>query len=363
MTPLIRATPFHSRTSAANRLNAWTNRNGWTLPLHFGDPAAEALAARLTAVVTDISWRWRVMIEGARAEELLSRLLTRNPQKLEPGQAFKALWLTDRGAVRGAGALARLGPQSFQLIATESDFVWIEQGASLFDVQVREIGGEGGLAIVGPYARKIVEAAGLNAELEPLRFGMTPLRDLEVTLSRFGEHGGYEIWCEADDAPLIWNRVVKAGEPFACVPAGVEAMDILDLEAGVPRPGRDYEAMRDGFAISPAPQDLGLLSLIDEDHTLFNGRSAMLAARNTKTRVGVQLAGDKPASHAPLLRGGRIVGETMHSLYSPALQRAIALAVVNVSDSEPGTRLTLPDGTTADVVALPFLPVPDPIAE
>jgi aminomethyltransferase len=357
MTPLIRATPFHSRAAAANRMNAWANRNGWTLAAHYGDPAAEALKARLTAAVADITWRWRVTIEGPRAEEFLTRLLTRNPAKLAPGQAFKALWLTDRGAVRGAGAIARYGRETFQLIATQPDLDWIARGVALFDMRVRAVE-EGGLAVVGNYADKIFEAAGFGDALLPLTFRKMFWRGLDITLSRFGEHGGFEIWCKADDAPIVWDRIVKAGEPFALTQAGLDAMDILDLETGVPRPERDYEAAREDFVDTPTPFELGLESLVETDHTIFNGRAAYLAAPRVRTRVGVELDVETPAPRTPLRRNGQLVGETMSSLYSPALQRAIALAVVKVSDSEQGTVLVLPDGRSARVCALPFLPVP-----
>jgi aminomethyltransferase len=359
----IRATPFHSRTAEANRLNAWTNRIGWTLAAHYGDPSAECIAARMSAVVADISWRSRIVIEGARAEEFLSRLMTRNPAKLAPGYAFKALWLTDGGGMRGAGALARFGRESFQLIASESDLDWITRGAALFDVQVRElVEEEGGLAIIGPYARKIVEAAGLDGALEALTFRKSFWRGFDVTLSRFGEHGGYELWCKADDAPIVWNRIVKAGETFALRPAGLNAMDVLDLEAGVPRPGRDYCAAREASAKSPSPFDLGLESLVEADHELFNGRTSLLSMPRAHTRVGVEWDDETSAPNAPLLRNGVRVGETMSSAYSPALQRAIALATIETSAADPGTQLTMA-GKSVRVVALPFLPAPDPIEE
>lgn len=357
MTMLVRATPFHSRAAAANRLNGWANRNGYTLAAQYGDANAEALAAHTTAAMADISWRWRVMIEGARAEEFLTRLLTRNPAKLAPGQAFKALWLTDRGAVRGAAAVARFGRESFQIIATQSDLDWIARGASLFEVQVRDVE-EGGLTIIGPYANKIFAAAGFGDPLEALTFRKNFWRGLDITLSRFGEHGGFEIWCKPDDAPVVWGRVVKAGEPFAMKPAGLNAMDVLDLEAGVPRPERDYETARDGFATAPTPFDLKLESLIDDDHLLFNGRAACFSTPRTRTRVGIEFDDDKPSSHTALLRNGQRVGQTMNSLYSPALQRAIALAIVDVAAAEPNTALVLPDGRSAQVCALPFLPSP-----
>jgi aminomethyltransferase len=358
----IRATPFHSRTAEANRLNAWINRNGCTLPAHYGDKSAEAIAARTTAAISDISWRWRLMIDGARAEEFLMRLLTCNPAKLSPGKALKALWLDDAGGVRGAGALARFGRESFLLVSTAADFVWIARAAALFDVRLHEIEGEmGGLAIVGPYARKVLEVAGIERAPEELCFRKVFWRGFDITLSRFGEHGGYEIWCDADDAPIVWTRIAKAGERFAARPAGVEAMDILDLEAGIPRPGRDFEPAQEGFAPAATPRELGLEILVEENHSIFNGRAAYLAYPKTHTRVGVEFDDETPAAHTVLMGKGGPAGRTMSSLYSPALRRAVALAVVNMSVSEPGTLLSAL-GRSARVSSLPFLPVPDPIA-
>jgi aminomethyltransferase len=355
MTLLVRATPFHGRAAASNSRNLWEVRNGWTLSSAYSNAHEEALAARLTCAFADISWRWRVMIEGPRAEEFLSRLMTRNPAKLEPGTAFKALWLNDGGAVRGAGLLARHGRESFQLVSAAADLDWIARGAALFDVRVREVlEDEGVLALIGPYAGKVLEAAQLDGALDPLSFRKLFWRGLDVTLSRFGEHGGYEIACKADDAALVWDRLAKAGAAHALKPAGVQAMDILDLEAGVPRPGRDYEPASGGFDAQPAPVELGLESLIDDDHTGFNGRFAFLAAPRGRTRVGIEFDGETPAPHTALKQGGR----TLHSLYSPALQRAIALAVVDTALAKPGTALTLADGTSARVCELPFLQSP-----
>jgi glycine cleavage system T protein (aminomethyltransferase) len=352
---LIRATPFHGRAAAANRRNLWRTREGWTLAASYGDPVAEALAPRLTVAMADITWRARTLVEGARAEEFLTRLLTRDPTKLAPGEAFKALWLADRAGLRGAGALVRMGRTSFLLVSASADDDWIARGASLFDVKTRKVAEEeGGLAIIGPYAAQVTEAAGLDAQSAALTLKKTFWRGLDVTVSRLGEHGGYEIWCNADDAHIVWDRVLHAGKPFAIRPIGLDAIDLLDLEAGVPRPGRDYTPARGGFAAEPSPVDLGLQSLVDADHATFNGRAAYLALPRTRTRVGIDLDGEVPAPRAALSLGGRMVGKTLGSAYSPALRRAIALAVVDSAAAAPGTVLRLGDGEVR-VGALPFL--------
>ena len=371
----VRATPFHARAASANRDNAWSARNGVTLSSFYDDAGDEALAARSRVAIADISWRWRAMIEGPRAGEFLSRLLTRDPMKLDPGSALKALWLGDRGGVRGAGAVARFGRESFQLISAAPDPEWIAAAASSFALVPRDISQtEGGLAIVGPYARATLAATGLDVELEPLTFRKLFWRGLDVTLSRWGEHGGYEIWCKPDDGVVVWDRLIRAGLPFGIAPAGLAAMDLLDIEAGIARPGRDYAPAREAFAKAPTPLALGLETLIDDEHKSFNGRDVWLAARTTETRrlAGLEFDGDTPAPFTPLLHDGKAVGHTLTSAFSPALRRAVALAQVDTAAAQPGTvlSLTLPSSMdvpesrkdTARVVSLPFLPAPDQIA-
>ncbi|HEY1632922.1 MAG TPA: glycine cleavage T C-terminal barrel domain-containing protein [Rhizomicrobium sp.] len=374
MTPFVQATPFHVRAAGANRDNAWVTRNGFTLSRVYDDTSEEALSARMRAGVGDISWRWRTMIEGPRAGEFLARLLTGDPMKLEPGASMKALWLSDGGGVRGACALARFGRESFQIVAALEDRDWIAQAASAFSLVPREIESEGGLAILGPYARAALTAAGLEADLEPLAFRKLFWRGLDVTLSRWGEHGGYELWCKDDDGIAVWDRLMRAGAAFGIAPVGLAALDLLDIEAGVARPGRDYMPVREGFAKDPSPLALGLERLVDDNYKSFNGREAWLRSRLVEKRrlVGIAFDGDVPASFTPLLRDGRRVGHTLTSAYSPALRHAVALAQVEVSAVPGDTKLTLtlppsrdlPELRMADVQVsgLPFLRAPEQIA-
>lgn len=369
--PFVQASPFHIRAAELNRDNSWTPRNGYTLSLAYDDAGDEALAARQRVVMADISWRWRLSIEGARAGDFLSRLLTRDPTKLEPGNALKALWLGDKGGVRGACALARFGRESFQLVSAAEDAAWIASAASAFDLKPEVVADEGGLALIGPQARAVLVAAGLEAELEPLAFRKLFWRGLDVTLSRWGEHGGYELWCKADDGIVVWDRLMRAGAAFGLQPAGLAAMDLLDIEAGVARPGRDYAPAREAFVPAPTPLALGLERLVDDTQKGFNGREAWMRARLIEKRrlVGIAFDGDMPAPFTPLMQGNKIVGHTLTSAWSPALRHAIALAQVDVAMVPAGTKLSLtlpptrdvPELRTADVRVseLPFLKAPE----
>lgn len=351
----LRATPFYARVAEANKLNAWENRNGFTLAS--GDPR-EALAARFGAVLADVSWHGRAAICGARADEFVSRLLTRDASRLRPGEALKALWLNDAGGVRGSGTMARLGAESFVLVSAMVDFGWIADAAALYGVAVRDVTEEEGvLTLLGPTAGKVLAAAGLEADLGPLALRKFFWRGLDVTLSRLGD--GYELWCVPDDALIVWDRIVKAGRAFALCPAGQGALDILDLESGSVRPGRDFAPTRDGTTREPSPQSLGLGGLVDRDH-VFNGRAGTLVAGPEKVLAGILLDSETPAPRTVLTRVGLAVGRTLDSLVSPALRRAIALAVLDADAAAPGTVLAA-GAVACRATVLPFLPIPAPL--
>ncbi|HEY8948569.1 MAG TPA: glycine cleavage T C-terminal barrel domain-containing protein [Rhizomicrobium sp.] len=364
----IRATPFHARTAASNPFNRWTTRNGFTLAQDFGDTQAEALAARANVVLADISWRWRLFAEGAHAGDFLSRLMTKNVRTLEPGRSLKALWLNDAGAVRGAGVIARYSSEQFLLVSAAQDIAWVSEAARQFSVSTRDATEEaGGVALIGPYSEAVLKAAGFEVDIPSLAFRKHFWRGLDVTLSRWGEQDGYEIWCNADDCLILWDRLMRAGAPFGIRPTGISASDILDVEAGVPRPGRDYRTATDGFATIPSPESLGLDSLIDEGHLTFNGYAAWKDARGSAitTLVAIEIDSETPAPFATLEHSGAVAGHTLTSVRSPTLRRAIALAQVKKSLAVPGTELLLrlpmsldnfePHLVAARIMALPFV--------
>jgi aminomethyltransferase len=165
---------------------------------------------------------------------------------------------------------------------------------------------------------------------------------------------------------------MSAGRQFGIMPAGVAAMDLLDLEAGVARPFLDYRPARDAEDAEPSALSLGLEKLIDDTHAGFNGRSAFLVAKPATRLVGLDIQSDQPAPFTPIALNEKPVGHTLRSFYSPSLRRAIALARLDATAIKPDTvvSLTLPPGLAvpelrkaeARVVALPFLPPPASIA-
>lgn len=355
MTAQLLATPFHARSVEANRLNAWENRGGFTLAGHYGCAEEEIMAARFGAVLCDLSWHWRVEISGARADEFVARFFTRNAAALGEGAAMDVLWLNDAGAVRGAGTVLRRRDGGFFLVSSQEDRDWLESAARLFGVEIADrTAAEGVLAVVGPAAAKLLDAAGVETALLPMRHARQDWQGISVGLSRFGL--GFEICCAADDALIVWDRLIAAGRAFAVLPAGQQALDALEFESGILRPGRDYQPSRDGFQPEPSPQSLGLCGLVERGH-FFNGRAAFLAAGPDSVLSGVIFEAATPPPDGALTTQGRQIGRVFGARWSSSL-RAIAAFAVHL-DPEVGPSVKCGD-FPGRLIRLPFLSPPTP---
>jgi aminomethyltransferase len=368
---ILRTTPFHARATEASRGNLWRTRGGFTLADSYGGAEDEALAARAGAAMADVSWRSRLLLEGARAGDCVSRLFTRDAAQLLPGESMETAWLNDDGALRGTGIVARLTTYSYLVAATHGDSDWIARAARLFGVSCRDVAvAQCGLALVGPCAASVLAAAGIGAQLALLAIAPRNWHGRKLLLSRWWH--GYEIWCTPHDALILWDGLAQAGGAYALAPIGLSAMDVLDLECGIAISGRDFAPARDQDAKEPLPRMLGLGPLIDEKHVQFNGRSAYIGGPYEQcSLMGLEIESQWPAPHTPIEVAGRTIGRTLYSAYSPALRRAIALALIDEGEALPArsVSLTLPPArcrgafsrVDATLVRLPFLPIAAPI--
>ena len=236
------------------------------------------------------------------------------------------MWLNDAGGVRGSGTIARLGADSFLLVSAVEDCDWIADAAALYDVTVRDVSEEEGvLALIGPAAGKMLAAAGLETELAPLALRKFFWRGLDVTLSRFGD--GYELWCDPDDALIVWDRIVGPDVPSRFARRASARWTFSTWKAASCGPAAISRRPATASRPSRRRSRLGLGGLVDRDH-LFNGRAG--AARSRKRSSPESCSTPKRPRRKPLsLRDGHAVGRTLGSLVSPALRRAIALAVLD----------------------------------
>ncbi len=372
---LTRETGFHPRTSALTR--NFTEYRGYWLPTKFNNHGAvdEYWACREAAVVMDLSPLRKFEVLGPDAETLMQLTCTRNMRRLAEGQAAYTALCYDHGGMLDDGVAFRMGRDRYRLITgDEFSGKWLRDQAEKRGLKVWVKSATDQLhniAVQGPKSRDIVTeivwTAPANARVDEIawfNFTIGRIGDyngIPVVVSRTGYTGelGYEIFCHPDDACAVWDAVFEAGRPHGLTPLGLEALDMLRIEAGLIFAGYEFDDQTDPF-------EAGIgFTVAAKGNEEFIGRDAVLRRRETPQRVlvGLELEGNEPAGHGDCVHaaGGRAqVGVVTSGTRSPILKKTIALCRVDVTCAAPGTEVEIGklDGhqkrIPARVVRFPF---------
>jgi aminomethyltransferase len=300
-------------------------------------------------------------------------VLTRDIRRCRPGQAQYTIWCDDRGHVNEDGVVFRRSSDEFLLTAAEPNLAYFEDSIGRNRVEITEVTHElATLAVQGPRSRRIL--SGLAPEVDRLGYfehAPAKIGAAAVTISRTGFTGdlGFEIYCDEADAPAVWDAVFDAGSPHGLIPFGQTALLMARIEAGLLLINVDFEASRfaqnDEHRSTPLELGLGwMLAGIDDDSRPFVGRRALLRARadaSSRWRMmGLVVDWEDydrkytgagmvpPKDHTPVHEDMMVyddhaerVGYATSFMYSPVLQRHIALARVRPDMATPGTRVHL----------------------
>jgi aminomethyltransferase len=346
----IYRTPFHSRTSALNRLNAWHRWKDYTVADAYFDVALEYTALRNACTVFDLSPMTKHRITGLDALAYMNRLVTRDVAKIRPGRVGYTVWCDDAGQVIDDGTIFHLTENVFRLCSQERQLDWLHAAALGFDVHiVEETDDVAALALQGPTSCAVLKRFGL-AGIETLKpFGLRnyAFEDVDLMVSRTGFTGdlGYELWIAPEHAELLWDRLFEAGSLHGLKPMGTFALEMSRIEAGFIQAGIDFlpadRAIRAGRTRSPFELDLAWL--VDFGKPVFNGRRALLAEQTRGSRyrlVKLDVEGNKPAKDAYVYDGRRnVIGAVTSYMWSPAVKASIALASVRTPWGRPGEEL------------------------
>ncbi len=371
---MIRTTPFHERTGTLNESGLWSHWSGYLAAEKYSlSEKFEYFAVRNAAGVLDSSPLFKYRFTGAGAERFLAGVLARDPRTLAPGHAQYTIWCDDRGFLVEDGVLLRHGADDFVLTSAEPNLGYFADLVGRGDEVVIDDESEewAVLALQGPRSRGLL--AGLDKGVDRLDyFGITKAKiaGRKVTVSRTGFTGdlGYEVWARADDALPVWDAVWDATRGHGVLPFGLQALYMTRIEAGLLLLDVDFRNSR--FAWTDAdratPHEMGLgwmLRGVAEDERRFIGRDAIRrevadgTSRFRTTglvvdwrdwdRVHDEAGLIPPKDHTPIQEemyvyddDGAQVGYATSFMYSPVLQRHIAIARVPVAAAaSPGTKL------------------------
>ena len=346
-------TAFQSRFSRHTR--DFAEYRGFWLPQKFNNagPIDEYWACRERAVVMDLSPLRKFEITGPDAEALMQYALTRDIRKLAIGQVVYSAMCYEHGGMLDDGTLFRLGPQNFRWIGgDEYDGVWLRELAQKmgFSAWVRSSTDQlHNIAVQGPKSRDILREVIWTAPAQPtveelgwFRFAVGRIgghNGPPLVASRTGYTGelGYEIFCHPKDAEAVFDAVWDAGQPHGLKPLGLQALDMLRVEAGLIFANYEFSDQTDPFEAG-----IGFSVALKSKTDDFVGREALIRrqANPQKKLIGLEIDSTDPVGHGDCVHIGRAqIGVVTSGARSPILKKNIALARLDVSASEIGTEV------------------------
>jgi aminomethyltransferase len=365
-------TPFHARTAPLVEGQTWRRWAGYVVAssyeLHHD---REYHAIRSSAALFDVSPLFKYHVRGPDAVRLMDRVVTRDVAKAKVGQVLYTPWCDGAGKVLDDGTVSVLSPEFLRLTSAEPNYRWLCENARGLKVTIEDTSdGIAALALQGPNSRLILEhAAGTSlANLKFFRLTNALIRGVPVTITRTGYTGdlGYEIWMDAEHALPVWDALIAVGAPYGITPAGILALDVARIEAGLLLLDVDYVPARKALIEQQksSPIELGLDWTIGFDKPSFVGHDALLAERERPAEwrfVGVEvqweplealytdlgLAPRLPTTawrtSVPLYAADsdRQVGYASSGCWSPLLKRYLTLAHLESGSADVGTELDM----------------------
>jgi aminomethyltransferase len=389
-------TAFYPRQRELNGKQVWGEWAGYFAAQVYADfHDIEYSAIRDAVAVIDTTPLYKYLVRGPDVVPLLDRVMTRDVSKMRVDQVIYTPWCDEDGKMLDDGTVTRLGEQEFRVTAADPCYRWFLLNATGLEVEVEDVTERlAALAVQGKLSREVLEGATDEdwSDVRYFRHRRTSIAGVDVSVTRTGYTGdrGYELWIPVDGALDVWDAVFEAGEPHGIHPAGIRALDVARVEAGLILIEAEYTSAL--HAISPeqnySPFELGLGRLVDFGKaSAFTGEPALLAEQAAggpaRRLVGLELDwsgiegmfarhGLAPMispfvdrSPVPVYREGRQIGRATSIAWGTTIKKMVGFGSVDKAHQRAGTRVSVEYSVEgergkvgATVVPLPFLDLP-----
>ena len=364
-------TPFHERTFAlCESLNYREWSGYYTVSAYEAHHDHEYNAIRNAAALIDISPLFKYRLTGRDATRLVDRVITRDLRKVSVGQVIYTPWCDEQGKVIDDGTVSRLDENVYRWTAADPSLRWFTQNAVGLDVEIEDISESiAALALQGPTSGRLLKSIVTDADIANLKyFRVTKagINGVAVEISRTGYTGdlGYEIWVDADQALNLWDFLMERGRPFDIKPAGMLALDVARIEAGLLLIDIDFNSSKKALIDDQkySPFEMGLERLVNLDKNRFIGQKALREESRrgpAKQIVGLEIdwteverryeaVGLPPAVSpiasrvaVPVFAKSKQIGKATSTTWSPVLKKMIALATVPRDFAKTGSKIEI----------------------
>jgi aminomethyltransferase len=362
-------TAFHERTFAlCESLNYREWSGYYAVSSYEPHHEHEYNAIRNAAALIDISPLYKYRLTGKDATRLVDRIITRDMRKVSVGQVVYTPWCDEHGKVIDDGTVSRLGENIYRWTAADPSLRWFTQNAAGMDVDIEDISESvSALALQGPTSGRLLKSIITDGDITNLKYfrvTSAKIAGIPVDISRTGYTGdlGYEIWVTSEHGVKIWDALMTGGRPFDIHPAGMLALDVSRVEAGLLLIDVDFNSSKKALVDEQrySPYEMGLGRLVNLDKNRFVGQSALITEQKRGTpreivgleidwpqvegiyeEIGLPPAVSPIASRVavPVFKEGVQIGKATTSTWSPTLKKMIALATVKREFTRPGTKL------------------------
>ncbi len=364
-------TPFHQRTlPLCESLNYREWSGYYTVSAYETHHEHEYNAIRNATALIDISPLFKYRVTGKDATRLVDRVITRDINKVAVGQVIYTPWCDEQGQVIDDGTVSRLDRDVYRWTAADPSLRWFTQNAMGLEVNIEDISETvAALAVQGPTSGRLLKSLAEDSNIENLRYfrvTKATIAKVPVEISRTGYTGdlGYEVWVEADQALRVWDALIEAGRIFDIKPAGMLALDVARIEAGLLLIDVDFNSSKKALVAAQryTPFEMGLGRLVHLDKNRFIGQQALIAEKKrgparmiagleidwTEVERYYEAVGLPPAVSpiasrvaVPVYQNGTQVGKATSTTWSPVLKKMIALATLKSELTKPGTRVEI----------------------
>ncbi len=355
-------TPFHDMNVKAG--GKMVELFGYYLPWEYSEGhEKEHLGTRQGASLCDLHYMGNFLIEGPDALAFVQKVMTNDYSRKSVGSIQYTAMCDGSGNMVDDGTVWRLADQKYMFVSgAEDDFVWLQQNAEGFDVNIKNITADHTtLALQGPKSPVVLRKLttfDLNA-IGYYRFVEAQVAGVDCILARMGYTGefGYELHFHPRHAQSMWSAIMEAGAEVGIVPCGQAALESLRQEAGYLLVGNDHDK-------NTNPLEAGIGFTVKLGKSDFNGKKALgqIVQRGvTRQIVWLDLPADAvPKTGDPLYIGDKQIGHVTSGSYSPTRQRGTAMAYVDPGHAIPGIEVTVAIGGSRRPATLSLMPLYDP---
>ena len=337
---------------------------GWEMARYFSGRDGELSAVRASVGLIDLSFHGAIKTGGKESARFLNGLVTNDVKTLAKGRGMRAAFLTGHGKVKALCRIFGLGEGEYLIVndpqTHEQIYKYIFPFSYAGDFKVEDCSDRHRLlSVQGPKSLPVMKEVCFEPvpSLAEYEWTETIIAGQHVMVARASHTGepGYDILVPAEGLKDVWDFLLLKGSFHSIVPCGLDALDSLRIEAGIPIYGVDVDE-------SNMMLEVGLVNAVSYTKGCYTGQEAVAMATYrghiSKKLTGLTLTGDKiPSVGDKVSKDGKTVGYVTSALRSETLGKIIAMAYIKYGFFDPGINVEInaQDGNLfGSVVELPF---------